>query len=76
MLYGKLGVAFFSTSELLNPNIKTMSRLITARPDFYMISDNPNVSLRTADCSVYTRRIAPKKDYHKERMNMLAYTPV
>ena len=73
MLYGKLGIDFFSTSELLYPNMKTRLRLIRARPIFYMISDNPNVSL---DCSLYTRRIALKDDYHKKRMDMLAYAPV
>ena len=41
-----------------------------------MISDNPNVSLGFVDCSLYTRRIALKDDYHKKRMDMLAYTPV
>ena len=41
-----------------------------------MISDNPNVSLGNEDCSLYTRRIALKDDYHKKRMDMLAYTPV
>ena len=41
-----------------------------------MISDNPNVSLGTVDCSLYTRRIALKDDYHKKRMDMLAYAPV
>ena len=41
-----------------------------------MISDNPNVSLGIVDCSLYTRRIAFKDDYHKKRMDMLAYTPV
>ena len=51
-------------------------RLITSRPIFYMISDNPNVSLRIVDCSLYTRRIALMDDYHKKRMDMLAYTPV
>ena len=40
-----------------------------------MISDNPNVSLGIVDCSLYTRRIAPKDDYHKKRMDMLAYAP-
>ena len=45
MLYGKLGIEFFSTSELLYPNMKFRLRLIRARPNFYMISDNPNVSL-------------------------------
>ena len=76
MLYANLGVVFFSTSELLYPNMKTRLQLIRARPSFCMISDNPNVSLGIVDCSLYTRRIALKDDYHKKRMEMLAYTPV
>ena len=75
VLYGKLGIDF-STSELLYPNMKIRLRLIRARPNFYMISDNPNVSLGIVDCSLYTRRIALKDDYHKKRMDMLAYAPV
>ena len=65
MLYGKLGVNFFSTSELLYPNMKVRLRLIRARPNFYMISDNPNVSLGIVDCSLYTRPISLMEDYHK-----------
>ena len=76
LLYGKLGVDFFSTSELLYPNMKIRLRLIRARPNFYMISDNLNVSLGIVDCSLYTRRIALKDDYHKKRMDKLVYTPV
>ena len=76
MLYVKLGVDSFSTSELLNPNMKFRLRLIRAKPTFYMISDNPNVSLGIVDCSLYTRRIALQDDYHKRRLDMLAYTPV
>ena len=76
MLYGQLGVDFLSTSDLLYPNWKVRLRLIRARPNFCMISDNPNVSLGIVDCSLYTRRIALKDDYHKKRMGMLAYTPV
>ena len=76
MLYGKLGVDFFSTSELLYPNMEIRLRLIRARPNFYMISDNPNVSRGSVDCSLYTRRIALKDDHLKKRMDMLAYTPV
>ena len=76
MLYGKLGIDFFSTSELLYPNMKNRLRLIRARPNFYMNSDNPNVSLGLVDCSLFTRRIALKDDYHKKRMDMLAYAPV
>ena len=76
MLYGKLGIDFFSTSELLYPNLKIRLRLVRARPNFYMISDNPNVSLGIVDCSLCTRRIVLKDDYHKRRMDMLAYAPV
>ena len=76
MLYGKLGIEFFSTSGLLYPKMKIRLQLIRARPNFYMISDNPNVSLGIVDCSLYTRRIALKDDYHKKRMEMLDYAPV
>ena len=41
-----------------------------------MISDNPNVGLGSVDCLLYTRRIALKDDYHKKRMDNLAYTPL
>ena len=75
-LYGKLGVDFFTTSELLYPNLKVRIRLIRARPNFYMISDNPNVSLGFVYCTLYTRRIGLKEDYQMKRMDMLAYAPV
>ena len=51
---------------MLYPNMKIRLRIIRARPKFYMISDNPNVSLGIVDCSVYTRRIAIEDDYHKK----------
>ena len=47
-------------------------RLVRAKPNFYMISDNPNVSLGSVDSSLYTRRFALKDDYHKKTMDMLA----
>ena len=53
--------------------MKIRLRLIRARPSFYMISDNPNVSLGIVDCSLYTRRIALKDDCHMKRLDMLAY---
>ena len=52
MLYGKLVVDFFSNSELLYPNMKIRFRLIRAKPNFYMISENPNVRLGI-DCSLH-----------------------
>ena len=56
--------------------MKLRLRLIRARPNFYMISDNPNVSLGTVDCSIYTRRFSPKDDDQMKRMDKLAYSPV
>ena len=41
-----------------------------------MISDNLNVSRGIVHCSPYTRRIALKDDYHKMRMDMVAFAPV
>ena len=76
MLCGKLGFDFFLTFELLYPNMKFRLPLIRARPIFYMISDKPNVTCGIVDCSVYNCRIALKADYHKKRMDMLAYAPV
>ena len=76
MLYGKLGIDFLATSELLYPNMKKRIRLIRARPNFYMISENPNVSLGIVDCSLYTRRVMLKEDYYQKRMSQLAYAPV
>ena len=54
--------------------MKVRLKLKRARPSFYMISDNPNVSLGIVDCSLYTCRFAPKNDYRKKRRDMLAYT--
>ena len=76
MLHGKMGIDFFSTSELLYPNMKIRLRLIRAGPILYMISDNPNASLESVDCSLCNRRIALKDDYHKKKMHMFAYAPV
>ena len=71
MLYGELGIEFFSTSEQLYPNMKIRLRLIRARPNVYMISDKPNLSLGNVDCSPYTRRIALKDEYHRREWTCL-----
>ena len=75
MLYGKLGIDFLTTLELPYPNMKVRITLIRARPNFYMISENPNVSLGLVDCSLYTRRVMLKEDCHKKIMSQLAYAP-
>ena len=52
MLYGKMGIDFFSTSELLYPNMKIRLRIIRATPNFYMISDNCGLfTLHSSYCS-------------------------
>ena len=56
--------------------MKIRIRLIRARPYFYTISENPNVSLGIVDCSLYTRRVMLKEDHHKKRRSQLAYAPV
>ena len=76
MLYGKLGVDFFCASEFVYPNRKIRLRLIRAKPSFYMITNNTNLSPGIVDCSLYTRRIALNDDFHKRRVDMFAYTPV
>ena len=76
MLYGKLGIDFLTNLELLYPNMKVRIRLMRVRLNFYMISKNPDVSFGIVDCSLYTRRVMPKENYHKKRMSQLAYAAV
>ena len=44
-----------------------------ARPNFYNVTDKPNVRHGKVDCSVDTRCIALKDNYHNKRRDMLAY---
>ena len=76
MFYGNLGIDFLTTSELLYANLKVRIRLFRARPKFYMMSENPNISFGIVDWSLYTRRVMLKEDYHKNRMSQLAYAPL
>ena len=76
MLYGKLGIDFLTTLELLYPNMKIRIRLNRARSNFFMISESPKVGSGIVDCSLYTRRVMLKEDIHKKRMSQLAYAPV
>ena len=66
MLYGRLGIAYLTTLELLYPNMKVRIRLIRAILNFYLMSKNADVSLRIVDCSLYTRRVKLNEDYHKK----------
>ena len=76
MLYGKLGIEFLRTLELLYPNMNVRIRLNRARPKFYMITEKLNVSLGIVDCSLYTRRVMLRENYHKKRRSQIAYAHV
>ena len=75
MLFGKMAIDFFSTFELLYPNMKVRLRLIRVRRIFCIISDNPNVSRGIVDCSLYNRRIAFEDDYHRKKWRCLRIFP-
>ena len=70
MLYGKLGINFLTTSDILYPNMKVRIRQIRELSNFYMISENPNVSLGIVDWSLYTRRVMLEEDYHKKKSQL------
>ena len=60
-LYGRVAIDLFTCEKLLLPKTKFRIKLIRARPNFYMLSDNPIVSLKIVDCSLFTRRILVAK---------------
>ena len=64
-LYGRLAIDFFTCEKLLLPKTKVQIKLIRARPNFYMLSDNPNVRLKIVDCSLFTRRILVAEPNHQ-----------
>ena len=68
MLYGKLEVDFFTICRSLYPNWKDRWRLIRARHNFHMISDNPHVSLGIVDFHFtlvfwFSRMIITRKEW-------------
>ena len=64
-LYGRLAIDVFTCEKLLLPKTKVRNKLIRARPNFYMLSDNPNVSLKIVDCSLFTRKIVVAEPNHQ-----------
>ena len=76
MFYCNLRVEFLRTLELLFPTMKVRIRKSRARPNFYMTSENPNVSLGIVNCSLYTGHVMLKENFHSRRMSQLTYAPV
>ena len=57
LLVGRQVIDLFTCEKLLLPKTKIRIKLIRARPNLYMLSDNPNLCLKNVDCSPFTRRI-------------------
>ena len=64
-LYGRLAIDLFTCEKLLLPKTKVRNKLIRARPNSYMLTDNPNVTLKIVDCSLFTRRILVAEPNHQ-----------
>ena len=64
-LYGRIAIDLFTCEILLLPITKFRIKLNRARPNFYMLSDNPNVNLKIVDCSLFTRRILVAEPNHQ-----------
>ena len=48
-------IDLITSEKLLLPNTKIRIKLIRAKPNFYLLSDNSNVSLKVVDCSLFTQ---------------------
>ena len=64
-LYGRLAIDLFTCEKLLLPYAKVRFKVIRARPNLYMLSDNPIFNLKTVDCSLFTRRIIVAEPNHQ-----------
>ena len=74
-LYGRLALDLLTCEKLLLANTKVRFKLIRARPNFYMLSDNPNVSLKIVDCSFFTRRfIVAELNHQNLQWNLVRET--
>ena len=65
-LYGRLVIDLFTCEKILLPKTIVRNKLIQATPNLFtcsLITDNPNVSLKIVDCSLFTRRILLAEPY-------------
>ena len=73
--YGKLAIDLFQCEKLLLSNTKVRLKLIRARPNFYMIFYNPQVSLKVIYCFLFTRRVVVNEVNHQTIKYQLTYQP-
>ena len=64
-LYGRLAIDLLTCEKTLKQKTKNRNKVKRARPKFYMLSDNPNVSLKIVDCLLFTRRILVAEPNHQ-----------
>ena len=55
-LFGRLAIDLFTCDKMLLPNTEVQTKFIGARPIFYMLSGNPNKSLKIIDCLLLTKK--------------------
>ena len=63
--FGRLAIDLFTCEKLLLPKTQVRTKHIRARLNFYMLPDNPNISLRIVDCALFTRRILVAEPNHQ-----------
>ena len=71
--YGKLAIDLLTCDKLLLPNTK-VRLLIRARPNFYMISDNPHVSMRITDFPIH-KKVVVAEQFHSMIEYQLIHQP-
>ena len=71
MLYEKLGVDVFSSSELYYRNMKVRLRVIRSRPNFYMIMATPTLVLAVSFILIVllSRMIVTRREWTCLRKN-------
>ena len=64
-LYGRFAIDLFTCEKLLLRKTELRIKLIRARPNFYMLSNNPKVNLKIVVCSLFTRRTLVAEPNHQ-----------
>ena len=74
-LYGKLSVDFFTTEKLLLPKTKLRLKLIRSRPNFYLLTEEKNLSINIKDVTLFTRRVTVQENMQRYIENHLLREP-
>ena len=73
--YGNLAIDLFQCEKLLLPNTKVRLKLSLSRPNFYIVSYNPHVSLKVLDCSLFKRRVVVNEVYQQTIKYQITHQP-